>query len=331
MKIGGLRWRAGLIASLAGLGANVPPVRASLLLERTIPLPTVAGRIDHCSLDSDGGRLFVAALGNNTVEVVDLKQGRVSRSLAGFAEPQGVLFLREFHRLFVANGGDGTLRMLDGQTGATIKTVSLGDDADNLRYDTSARLVYVGYGGGALGAVNPATGEVAGDTSLAVHPESFQLEQSGPRIFINLPGAHAIGVVDRQQQKVVAEWSIGLAAGNFPMALDEAHHRLFVGCRWPARLLIFDTIAGKEVAKLDLHGDCDDLFYDAARSRLYASCGEGFIDIFERTGDGQHQRVESFTTTPKARTCLLAGENLYLAVPRRGNQPAEIRCYRIRP
>ena len=113
------------------------------------------------------------------------------------------------------------------------------------------------------------------------------------------------------------------------MSLDETHHRLFVACRVPARLLVFDTEGGKEVARLDLHGDCDDLFHDAARSRLYASCGEGFIDIFEQTSADQINRVESIRTEAKARTCYFTGDFLYLAVPRRGNQPAEIRCYRL--
>jgi len=318
----------GLFSSMAVLGLGVHLGAASLVLEQTIPLPGVEGRIDHFSMDQAGGRLFVAALGNDTVEVVDLAQGKVVRSLTGFAEPQGVLFLPELNRLYVANGGDGTLRVFDGTTYAVIKTVSLGDDADNLRGDPAAKRVYVGYGSGALGVVDAVTGEVVVRIPMGAHPESFQLEQAGPRIFVNLPGAYAVAVVDRNQKKVVTKWSTGMAAGNFPMALDEANHRLFVACRLPACLLIFDTQNGKKIAKLDLHGDCDDLFYDAARRRLYASCGEGFIDIFETTA-GQPKQVESIKTEARARTCFFTGNILYLAVPRRGNQPAEIRCYRL--
>ncbi len=319
--------RMGVVLS----GLWVPFADASLTLERTIPWPGVEGRIDHFSADVAGGRLFVAALGNNTVEVVDLKQGKVVHSLTGFAEPQGVVFLPELNRLYVAGGGDGTLRILDGASFATIKAVSVGDDADNLRSDPTGKWVYVGYGSGALGVLDATTGEVVARLPLDAHPESFQLEQAGPRIFVNVPGAHAVVVVNRQQQRVVANWSTGLAAGNFPMALDEAHHRLYVACRLPARLLVFDTEAGKEVVRLDLHGDCDDLFYDAGRNRLYASCGEGFIDIFEQTTADQYKRVESVKTEAKARTCYFTGNFLYLAVPRRGNQSAEIRCYRLGP
>jgi DNA-binding beta-propeller fold protein YncE len=314
---------------VAALALGVSHCFGSLTLERTIPLPGVEGRIDHFSLDPAGARLFVAALGNDTVEVVDLKQGKVVRSLTGFAEPQGVLFLPELNRLYVAGGGDGTLRILDGTTYATVKAVTVGGDADNLRPDPSGKMVYVGYGGGALGVVDGSTGEIIVRLPLDAHPESFQLEQAGPRIFVNLPGTHAVWVIDRKQSKVVAKWSTGLAAGNYPLALDEKHHRLFVACRLPARLLVFDTETGKESARLDLHGDCDDLFYDAAHNRLYASCGEGFIDIFDQASAGQLQLGESVSTAAKARTCLLAGEMLYLAVPHRGRQAAEVRCYRV--
>lgn len=319
--------RVGVVLS----GLWVPFAAASLTLERTIPLPGVEGRIDHFSLDPVGARLFIAALGNNTVEVVDLKQGKLVRSLTGFAEPQGVLYLPELNRLYVAGGGDGTLRILDGTSFATIKTVSVGDDADNLRSDPLGKQVYVGFGSGAISVLDAATGEVVSRLSLDAHPEAFQLEQAGPRIFVNVPGAHAVVVVDRQQQRVVANWSTGLAAGNYPMALDETHHRLFVACRLPARLLVFDTESGNETARLDLHGDCDDLFHDVARGRLYASCGEGFVDVYAQTDAGSFTRVESVKTAAKARTCFFDGEVLYLTAPRRGNLTAEIRCYRPGP
>jgi len=321
----------GLFTSVAVLGLGFHLGAASLVLEQTIPLPGVEGRIDHFSLDASGARLFVAALGNNTVEVVDLKHGKVLRSLAGFAEPQGVLYLPELNRLYVAGGGDGTVRIVDGTSYTTLKTVFVGDDADNLRTDSPGKQVYVGYSSGALGVLDAASGEWVARLPLAAHPESFQLEQAGPRIFVNVPGAHAVAVVDRQQQRVVANWSTGLAAANFPLALDESHHRLFVACRLPARLLVFDTLSGKEVARLDLHGDCDDLFHDAAHNRLYASCGEGFIDVFAPANAGEFKRVESVRTEARARTCFCTAEILYLAVPRRGDRPAEIRCYRLGP
>jgi YVTN family beta-propeller protein len=306
-----------------------PVMARGLTLERTIPLPGVEGRIDHFSFDPAGHRLFVAALGNNTVEVVDVKAGKVVHSITGLAEPQGVCFVAKENRLYVANGGDGAVRSFDATTFASLATVKFDDDADNLRYDASAKLVYVGHGSGALGAIDVTRGGIASEVPLKAHPESFQLETKGPRAFVNVPGAHQIAVVDREKKAVIATWPLGLIAANFPMALDESNHRLMIASRVPARLMVFDTESGKEVARLDLHGDCDDLFVDPARRQIYASCGEGFIDVFAQTDADHYAPKESVRTEAKARTCFFDGERIYLAVPKRGDRSAEVRCYRV--
>ena len=306
-----------------------PLVAASLTAERTISLPGVEGRIDHISFDAVGHRLFVAALGNNTVEVVNLDEGKVVYSIAGLAEPQGIYFLGELNRLYVANGGDGVVRVFEGKTFAAVTNIPTDDDADNVRYDSAAKCLYVGHGRGALSAIDVITNTVVGTIPLMAHPESFQLEKDGPLAFVNVPGAHHIAVIDRLKKSVVATWSLGLVAANFPMALDEANHRLMVACRVPARLMVFDTESGKDVAKLDLHGDCDDLFFDPVRHRLYASCGEGFIDVFTQMDADHYVLKEAVTTEAKARTCFFDGEHIYLAVPKRGDRSAEMRCYRI--
>jgi YVTN family beta-propeller protein len=303
----------------------------TLTLTRTIPLPKVEGRIDHFSLDAEGSRLFVAALGNNTVEVVDLKTGSVAHSVSGLSEPQGLLYVHEFNRLYIANGGDGALRVFDGTTFAPVTVIKLEDDADNVRYDAAAKLIYVGYGSGALGIVDAAKNAVVGNIPLDGHPESFQLESSGARVFINVPRAHTITVADRTTKKVTGQWSLGMIAANFPMALDEANHRAFVCSRSPARLLVYDTSTGSQLAKLDLHGDCDDVFYDTKRHQIYASCGQGFIDVFTQTDADHYVLKEAVATTAKARTCFFDEEQIYLAVPRRGDAAAEIRVYRVAP
>jgi YVTN family beta-propeller protein len=328
------RFRTSLEAAMAVVlfavvGSVTSTVAAMLTLERTIPLPHVEGRIDHFAHDVAGGRLFVAALGNNSVEVVDLAAGRVIRSISGLAEPQGVFYLAEPGRLYVANGGDGSVRVFDGHSFAAVTTLSFGDDADNLRYDRSRKRLYVGFGGGALGIIDITTNEIVGRLPLRAHPESFQLEKTGSRVFVNVPSAHQIAVVDRESQKPLPPFSLGFVAANFPMALDEPNHRLFVASRAPARLLVFDTENGKEVARVDLHGDCDDLFFDSVRRQLYASCGEGFVDIFRQADADHYSLREAVTTEPKARTALLAGDFLFVAVPRRGDRSAEVRCYRI--
>jgi hypothetical protein len=164
--------------------------------------------------------------------------------------------------------------------------------------------------------------------TLGGHPESFQLEASGPRVFVNVPSARRIVVVDRAALKVTAAWPVTSASANYPMALDEADHRLFTGCRNPAKLLVYDTQTGRQTASLDIVGDTDDLFYDGARRRLYVIGGAGCIDVLDVSG-GVPVRLARVATASGARTGLFvpAEGRLYLAVPHRGGQRAEIRVY----
>jgi len=154
-----------------------------------------------------------------------------------------------------------------------LKNVTSLDDADNLRFDSKAKLAWLGYGDGALGVVDTATVKQIADVKLARHPESYQLEQNGSRIFVNVPDAKQVAVVDREKRGVIATWPMEKFQANFPMALDEPNHRLYIGCRKPARLVVLDTDTGKLVADLAISGDIDDLFYDAVHTQLYLSCG----------------------------------------------------------
>ena len=303
----------------------------TLKLVKTIGLPDVKGRLDHLAIDVKGQRLFVAALGSNTVEVFDLKAGKQLRSIAGCNKPQGLLYLPKGNLLFVANGGDGRLRIYDCSSFRPLVTIGSLDDADNLRYDAKLDRVYVGYGDGALGVVNPVTGVLTGSIKLLGHPESFQLEQEGSRIFVNVPQAGHVAVIERQTRTMLEAWLLPDAKANFPMALDERDHRLFVGCRNPARLVVLETTSGKTVTELPISGDTDDLFYDAQRKRLYVSCGEGFVDVIEQGDVDSYKLMEKIPTASGARTSFFSPEleQFYLAVPRRGEHPAEIRVYDI--
>jgi len=307
-----------------------PSGQEPLTLVRTIELPRVDGRIDHLAFDPSAQRLFVAALGNNTVEVVDMRSNAVAKSVAGFHEPQGLQVIPVVKSVAVANGKSGAVQWLDASDFRVTRTTALGDDADNVRYDAETRRVYVGYGSGAIAAIGADDGKVVREAKLAGHPESFQLERSGSRIFVNVPTADQIAVIDRRTMNVTATWPVVTAKANYPMALDEASHRLFVGCRRPARVLVYDTVSGKEVGSVEIVGDTDDLFYDAPRKRLYVSGGEGFIDVLQQ-GD-RLARVARVTTAAGARTSLFVPEQnrLYLAVPHRGAQKAEIRVYEAR-
>lgn len=327
-------FNAGASVALAVLGLasyQVPAQAASLQQVAAIRLPGVRGRIDHLSFDPAGHRLFVAALGNNSVEVVDLREGRAARSLPGFAEPQGVCFVPEYNRLYVANGGDGSVRALDGSGFAEVARVAFDDDADNVRYEAVTKQLYVGHGQGAVGVVDVGPNKIMRDLPLSAHPESFQLESKGACIFVNLPQAHTVAVVDRGTGKVMAHWSLGTVAENFPLALDEAGHRAFIGCRRPARLLVYGTESGKAQAELKLHGDCDDIFYDPARRLVYAACGEGFLDIFGPDASGFLGLREAVPTAAGARTALFDGDRLYVAAPKRGGAEAKILVYEVTP
>ena len=314
------------------MSATMPrPADPPLSLVKSIELPHVEGRIDHFAFDAPTGHVFVAALGNNTVEVLDTKAGLHLTSLAGFAEAQGIAVVPDARIVAVANRRNGQVMMLNADDFHRGPTLQPGDNADNLRYDAAARRLYVGFGSGAIGAIDPQGARLTGQVGLPGHPESFQLERTGTRIFVNVPNASRVIAIDRSSMKVVAAWSVLTAGACFPMALDEANHRLFIGCRRPAKTLVFDTTTGRELTSFDIVGDTDDLFYDAARKRLYVTGGDGFVDTIEEQTPNGFVRIAHDATAAGARTALFVPEQrrLYLAVPHRDGQRAEIRVFDV--
>jgi hypothetical protein len=314
---------------------------SALSLKTRIALPNVDGRMDHFAADVEGERLFVSALGNHTAEVFDLKAGRRVRTLPDLEEPQGQFYDASANRLFVATG-DGATRIYDGTTLQLLQTVKFSDDADNIRYDPRSRGVVVGYGGekalrsrpagsGALAFLD-SNGKQGAEIVVDAHPESFQLEKNGTRVFINVPDKKEVQVADVVKRTTLMRWPTTAATTCFPMALDEAHQRLFAGCRMPARLLVFDTSTGKMVASPEIVADTDDLFYDAARSRVYVIGGQGFIDVVQQKDPDHYERIARYPVPPGTRTGLFVPEwgRLFAAVPHRGEQPSEILIYEAR-
>jgi hypothetical protein len=299
----------------------------------TIPLDGVEGRIDHFGIDVKGNRLFVAALGNDTVEVVDLVAGNVTNHIKSLRAPQGIGFAPESNLLAVASDKDGSFRLYDGTSLQQSATIDLKEDADNVRYDAVSRRFWVGYGEGGLAEIDPESGKQVADVKLDAHPESFQLETKGNRIFANVPNAGHVAVVDRGSGTVIEKFPLKEAAANFPMALDEANQRLFIGCRHPAKLLVLDMGTGKIVATLDIVGDTDDVFYDAFDKRIYVSGGAGAVTIISQTNADKYNIAGQVITAPGARTSFFLSETrtLYVAVPHRGHQKAELRAYTIPP
>jgi DNA-binding beta-propeller fold protein YncE len=302
-----------------------------LKVKQTIPLPGVEGRIDHLAFDAAGERLFVCALGNNSVEVIDLRKGERIHSITGLGAPQGIAYIPELDRLFIANDKGGICKIYDAKSYQNVGQIDFKDDADNVRYDDSSKRLYVGFGSGGIGVISAAESKTVGSIKLSAHPEAFELEKNGKRIFVNLPNARHVGVIDREKSTVINEWNTDLAFGNFPMALDEANHRLFVGCRLPSKLVVLNTESGDVVAKIDISGDPDDIFYDSKRHRIYAICGAGKIDIIEQTDPKTYKALTKVDTASGARTGLFVPERdtLFVAVPNRGSQQTEIRSYQV--
>jgi DNA-binding beta-propeller fold protein YncE len=315
-----------LLNAMSAVGQNAE----SLHLEKEIPLPGVEGRIDHFSADDTGQRVFLAALGNGSVEVIDTRQGQRIAEIKGLKEPQGVYYDSKTSRLYVATGGDGKLRIYDGKSLALQATLDFGDDADNVRFDRQARETWVGYGSGGIGIVD-STGQKVGSVSLGSHPESFQFDDTADRVYVNVPKELGVAVVDIKKRAVIAKWGLGASFANYPMALDDANKRLFVGCRLPARLVILDTSSGRIIATLPTVGDTDDIFYDATKRSIYVVGGEGVVDVLRQRDPNTYDRVGRITTAAGARTGLFVASSnrLYIAVPHRGSQAAKVLEYGV--
>ena len=304
----------------------------ALQLEAKIPLGEVRGRIDHMAIDLARQRLFVAELENNSVGIVDLTNRKVIRTIQGLKEPQGVAFVPSMDTLYVANAGDGSVRLFLGPEYAPMGRLDLGDDADNIRVDNAANRLVVGYGSGGLAVIDTANFKKVTDIPLGTHPEGFQLDPGSNQIFVNLPKARAVAVVDRQSGKQTASWPMRIGTGNFPMALNHDAGHVLAAFRNPAKLGVFSMKDGALIASPDICGDVDDVFVDAKRHRIYVSCGQGFLDVLDSQGSA-YKRIARIPTVPGARTSLFVPEldRLFLAVRAASGEPAAIWIFRPLP
>lgn len=325
-----LRRGAAVAASLALLigssvrGYATGNTPAALTVEARISLGDIKGRLDHLAVDVARHRLYVAELGNDSLGVVDLETGKTTRTITGLREPQGIGYVSTTDTLYVANAGDGSVHVFRGSDLALLSRIDLGSDADNVRVNHDGSHVLVGYGDGALAIIDSKTQRKIDDIPLKAHPESFRLEASGSRIFVNVPDAHAIAVVDGSSTRQLANWPTAELKGNFPMVVDGSEHVLAV-FRHPARIGVFDAQHGRLLSSVDTCGDSDDAFFDAKRSRLYVICGDGFVDIFSQDKD-QLRKTSRIPTAVGARTGLFVAETdrLYVAVRAALGRPAAI-------
>jgi hypothetical protein len=300
-----------------------------LQLEEQIPVPSVAGRIDHFSADAKRKRLFVSALGNNSLEVIDVFAGRVVHSIKGLAQPQGPLYVPAVDKLYVANAEDGKVRVYDGATYTLRKAIDFGKDPDNMRYDEVSKRVYVGFGedDGGIAMIDPRTDERVGDVyKTEGHPESFQVEGKGDHIFANVPDAGNVVESIDKKTAAVTKWPLKDLRANYAMALNEEDHRLFTITRKTPMMVVLDTQTGKEVARLRAAGECDDVFFDATRKRIYVIGGEGIISVFQQNDPDHYELVANVPSAVGVRTGYFFAkrDRFYVAVPAKGNEPAQV-------
>jgi DNA-binding beta-propeller fold protein YncE len=307
----------------ATFGENYLPVY------KTIPLPGVKGRIDHMDVNVKDQVVYIAALGNNTLEAVSLPNGKVLHSIAGLDEPQGVCYIPQTKEIFVANGGSGACYFYNAGNYKKMATVHLSSDADDVRYDSTGQKVYVGYGSGGIAIIDAKSHNEVGNIKLPSHPEGFQIDRRNGLLYVNLPNTGIIGVADISKSKLVNEWNKDYRQANFPMAFDSEGNKLFIGYRHPATLVVMDTKTGKRISEEKLTNDTDDLFYDKQNNRIYASCGGGYINIFQLQGAGHYQQIANVPTASGARTSLLIPQlNLFVVCEPAHSRQAALAVYR---
>ena len=221
------------LATTAGQTPAQSADTGPLQLETKIPLGDVRGRIDHMAVDLKRQRLFVAELANDSLGVIDLANRKLIRTIAGLKEPQGVGYEPSTDTLYVANAGDGSVRLFEGSDYNAVGRIELGSDADNIRVDAAAKRVFIGYGSGALAVIDPSTHSKVADVPLKAHPESFQIDPDTSQIFVNVPDARGIAVVNISSRTQVATWPLD-RDGNFPMAVDRGHRLYRLGLSRPS-------------------------------------------------------------------------------------------------
>jgi DNA-binding beta-propeller fold protein YncE len=318
---------------LAALILPFPARAAELDLVQTIDLKGKPGGLDHLAIDLKGERLFIANKANNTLDIVDLKTGKPINSIRNQTAIQGIAYAPDLNRIYVGLGSNGLCNVFDGVTYKILKTIKYKDDADNVRYNPNTHLAYVAHAEKELGVIDARSLVKKADIKLPGAAEGFQMETKRPQMFLVTPSPSQLVVIDTDKNEVRATYPVKMAAGGHPVALDEASHRVFIGCRKEPMIVVLDTETGKEIAGVPIPADIDDLFVDSKRQRLYASCGEGFLVVLRRLDPDHCEVLEKLPTAKGAKTCLYVPETgrLYLAVPRQeGKEGPEIRVYQAK-
>lgn len=305
----------------------------ALELIQTIVLKGKAGKLDHLALDAKRERLFLANTVNGTLDIVDLKAGKLLKQVPGQTGIQGIAYAGDIDRVFVGLGGGGLCNVYGGEQYQPLKTIKFSGDSDNVRYDPVTHLTFVAHDEKALGIIDAKSYAVMPDLKLPGTAEGFQIETKRPRLYLCIPSPSQVLVIDTEKKEIVAIYPVKMASNGHPLAIDEANKRIFIGCRTEPLMVVLDSETGKEIASVAIPKDIDDLHYDAKRKRVYASCGEGFLAVIRQESPDKYELEDKIATIKQAKTSLFAPEasRLYLAVPRQQNQEGpEIRVYKIK-
>ncbi len=302
-----------------------------LRIEKIISLPEVKGRIDHMDINLREQVVYVAALGNNTLEAVGLRTGNIIHSIKGLDEPQGIGYIPQSQEIFVANGGNGDCYFYNAHSFEKVATIHLSSDADDVRYDSIERKIYVGYGRGGIAVIDAGTHTLLADIKLPAHPESFQIDKILNLLFVNVPDANMVGVIDLKQLRLINQWERNSPTANFPMALDTIQHYVFIGYRHPAKLVILNGKTGKEVSSYAMAGDADDLYYDNETASVLVSGGDGHVSIFKKQDEATFRQVANISTREGARTSLFVpGLKMFVVAARAASgKTASLMVYKM--
>jgi DNA-binding beta-propeller fold protein YncE len=318
-----------------GSAQTKPPLR----LLQTIPLPDLkGGDFDHFEVDPSGNRLFLSAEENNAVEVFDIRSNKLIHTIRDVDTPHSLLYLPATKQLWVVDGGDGIIKIFDGSTYAVVETVKLDIGADSTVYDPAKHLLYIATGGedakmdfSFVSIVDTSTRKRVGDIKVnSTNIESMALDKNGDRLFANVRDRSLVAVIDTQKRAVTSTWPLGDVRGNTPMAVDEAHRRLFVVGRKPARLIVLDSDSGKIIATLPTAELTDDMLFDPESKRIYVACDEVVVVYVQHDAD-HYEELGRIPTGFRAKTAILVPQlkRYFVAAPRHGQKIAEVRVYEV--
>jgi DNA-binding beta-propeller fold protein YncE len=321
------------------LAGKTPCQEAPLKLVQTYKLPAdVKGNFDHFAIDLAGNRLFATPEAYKAVLVFDLKSGDLIHKITGIEKPHAILYREDLKRLYVTDGEAGDVKIVDSVTYKVLSSVKLLEDADSIGYDPKTKYLYIDNGGGdvhqtysMLSIVDTTAGKKVADVKVDGDTlEAMVLDQGTQRIFLNNKAKSQVDVIDREKRTLITSWPITKAKINVAMAYDEANHRLFVACR-SGGIVVLDTNSGKEITVLPITKGVDDLVFDPAKKRLYASC-DGNVDVYEQSDPDTYKSLGKVATGALARTALLVPQlnRYFVAVPQHGTDNAQIQVFEVR-